>query len=83
MRLAHAYNRVWQMTITRLRAEGEKWNLWHRKNRWSGKKSYFPKKYRNRVVIKFDETADYTINQVIMREYHRTAPPPTPTDAPT
>ena len=41
-RMTRAHNRVWQMTITRLRAEGERWKKWHRINVGSGCKSYYP-----------------------------------------
>jgi hypothetical protein len=69
MRVDRAHNRVWQMLITRLRAEGERWRLWHKINEGSGKKSYFPKKYQDRKVIAFTETAEYTINPRILRAY--------------
>ena len=69
MRIDRAYNRVWQMTITRLRAEGEKWRLWHKINVGSGKRSYFPEKFQNRRVIVFTETAEYTINSSIFEAY--------------
>ena len=72
MRVERAYNRMWQMVITRLKAEGEKWNLWHRRNRHSGKKSWFPKKYQQKIVMKFTDTAEYTINPRILREYEST-----------
>ena len=72
--LEHAYNRIWQMTITRLRAEGEKWNLWHRLNHHSGKKSYFPKKFQQRTVMSLDEKANYWINPEILAEYDKTKP---------
>ena len=70
MRLGSAYNRVWQMTITRLRAEGERWKLWHRINEGSGKKSYYPEKFWERQVMRFlDHTADYEIHPHIMQAY--------------
>ena len=72
--LPRAYNRVWQMTITRLRAEGEKWNLWHRMNENTGNKSFFPLEYRERGVIRFDEAANYIINPEILAEYENTRP---------
>ena len=69
MNIGRALNRVWQMTITRLRAEGEKWRKWHKINSGSGKKSYFPEKYQDRRVIRFNEDAEYTINSNIFRAY--------------
>ena len=64
-----AMNRVWQMTITRLRAEGEKWRKWHKVNVGSGKRSYFPKKYQDRKVIRFNDQAEYTIASDILLAY--------------
>ena len=39
MTLKRAYNRVWQMTISRLKAEGERWRHWHKVNVSSGNNS--------------------------------------------
>jgi hypothetical protein len=69
MKIDRAFNRVWQMTITRLKAEGEKWRKWHQINKGSGRKSHYPKKYRDRKVMTFSEEAEYTIHPEIMRAY--------------
>ena len=69
MNIGRALNRVWQMTITRLRAEGEKWRKWHKVNVGSGKRSYFPKKYQDRKVIRFNDQAEYTIASDILLAY--------------
>ena len=53
IRLDRAYNRVFQMTISRLKANGEKWLLWARKNAHTGLKSVIPEDKRERTVIKF------------------------------
>ena len=70
MRLDRALNRVWQMLITRLRAEGETWRLWHRINVNSGRQSFFPQKFQDRKVIKFNDIAEYTIHPIIFRAYN-------------
>jgi hypothetical protein len=83
MDVGRALHRVWQMTITRLRAEGEKWRRWHVINVGSGRKSYFPKKYQDRKVITFDEYANYKINSLILGAYEITKPKPTNSPIPT
>ena len=70
MRLDQALNRVWQMLITRLRAEGEKWRIWHRINANSGKQSFFPHKFQDRRIIIFNDVAEYTIHPLIFRAYN-------------
>ena len=69
MRLDQALNRVWQMLITRLKAVGEKWRIWHRINANSGKPSFFPRKFQDRRIIKFNDVAEYTIHPLIFRAY--------------
>ena len=63
-----------RMTITRLRAYGERWNLWSRINRNTGNKSVFPKDKRDRKVVVLTANAEYTAAGPIIREYTRTKP---------
>ena len=72
--LPRAHNRTMQMTITRLRAYGEKWSLWTRINTHTGNKSVFPEKHRLRTVIKMEEDSSYHIAPRILNEYTRTKP---------
>ena len=72
-RMTRAHNRVWQMTITRLRAEGERWKRWHRINVGSGCKSYYPEQLREKKVMTFlNHKAEYKIHPRIMQAYHTT-----------
>ena len=50
--MQRALNNTMRMTITRLRAYGERWNLWSRINRNTENKSVFPKDKRDRKVVK-------------------------------
>ena len=74
LHLDRAYNRVFQMTISRLKANGEKWLLWARKNAHTGQKSVIPEDKRERTVIKFSPFGDYTVSATLMAEYTRTKP---------
>ena len=67
-----ALNRVWQMTITRLKAEGHRWRSWHLLNINTGNKSHIPRKYQDRIVIRCDHDAEYEINAHIWNAYHDT-----------
>ena len=70
-RMTRAHNRVWQMTITRLRAEGERWKKWHRINVGSGCKSYYPEQLREKKVMTFlNHKAEYKLHPRIMQAYY-------------
>ena len=71
LNLDHAYKRTLQMCITRLRAYGEKWLLWCRKNKYTGNKCIIPVDKQDRVVIAQDMLGAYTINGAFFTELNR------------
>ena len=70
--LKHAYHRTIQMTITRLKAHGEKWKHWATQNRHTSKKSIIPEQKRERTVICHTAEGKYTINEELFTEHKRT-----------
>ena len=60
--LEKAFNRTLQMTISRLKANGEKWLLWAQKNHHTGLKSVIPEDKREKTVITFSMFGEYTVS---------------------
>ena len=75
LNLKHAYARVVQMIISRLKAEGQKWFRWRTKitNIRENKAKTFPKRYQKRKLLTTDKEAQYTLNPVLYREFGRIA----------
>ena len=69
--LTAAYKRTMQVTITRLKAYGEKWKMWSQKNRHTSLKSAIPLDKQERKVIAQDILGDYTINPRFLAEFDR------------
>ena len=69
--LQRAYKRTLQLTISRLRAYGEKWKLWCDKNRHTGLKSIIPVDKRDRTVIEQDMEGDYQLHPILIQEFTR------------
>ena len=69
--LQRAYKRTLQLTISRLRAYGEKWKLWCNKNRHTGLKSIIPVDKRDRTVIEQDMEGDYQLHPILIQEFTR------------
>jgi len=71
--LENAYKRTIQMTISRLKAQGVKWYRWYSKTRYIQlqKRKPFPKRYRTRILIKTTRTAEFTINEELLKEYDK------------
>ena len=66
-----AYTRLMAMNISRLKAYGERWLRWVRKNKNTGNRSYIPRKHQNKKVIQQDGAGNYLINQIFYDEYKR------------
>ena len=71
LNLEYAYYRTVQMTITRVKAYGEKWKLWCIKNRNTGLKCLIPLDKRDRTVLYQDLLGDYTISDALLKEFER------------
>ena len=71
LNLGYAYKRTLKMCITRLRAYGEKWLLWSRKNHNTSMKSIIPVNRRDRTVIRQEILGTYSISQVFFDEHER------------
>ena len=71
LKLEYAYKRTLQMCITRLRAYGEKWLLWSRKNQNTSMKSVIPENKRDRTVIRQGMLGEYHIAQAFFDEHER------------
>ena len=71
LNLEYAYKRTLQMCITRLRAYGEKWLLWSRKNQHTSMKSVIPEDKRDRTVIRQEMLGMYHISQAFFDEHTR------------
>ena len=71
LKLEYAYKRTLQMCITRLRAYGEKWLLWSRKNQNTSMKSVIPVNKRDRTVIRQEMLGTYHIAQAFFDEHER------------
>ena len=69
--LQRAYKRTLQLTISRLRAYGEKWKLWCNKNKHTGLKSIIPVDKRDRTVIEQDMEGDYQLHPILTQEFTR------------
>lgn len=87
--IAHAYHRTIQLTISRLKAHGERWKDWCILNRKTSKKSIIPLDKRDRKVITHTPEGTYTINQKLFDEHKLTKknnraykPPQTPAPPP-
>ena len=71
LNLEYAYKRTLQICITRLRAYGEKWLLWSRKNQHTSMKSVIPEDKRDRTVIRQEMLGTYHISQAFFDEHTR------------
>ena len=69
--LESAYRRMLEMNISRLKAYGERWLKWVRKDRHTGNKSKIPERHQDKRVIRQDEDGIYRINQIFYDEYTR------------
>ena len=71
--LENAYRRTIQMTISRLKAQGVKWYRWYSKTRYIQlqKRKPFPRRYRKRILMTTTGTAEFTINEELLKEYDR------------
>ena len=71
LKLKHAYARVVLMSISRLKAQGQKWYRWYSRTRGISehKVKEFPKRYRKRRLMTTTATADYEISDVLLQEY--------------
>ena len=67
--LKAAVLRVWQMVITRLKAEGFKWRQWNLINENTGNKSRIPEEHQNKIVINCDRFGEYHINPLIFKAH--------------
>ena len=59
------------MNISRLKAYGERWLRWARKNKNTGNKSYIPERHQNKKVLRQDGEGKYVINTIFYDEYKR------------
>ena len=66
-----AYTRVISMNISRLKAYGERWLRWARKNKNTGNKSYIPERHQNKKLLRQDGEGKYVINTIFYDEYKR------------
>ena len=66
-----AYRRMLEMNISRLKAYGERWLKWVRKNRHKGNKSKIPERHQDKRVIRQDKDGVYQINKIFYDEYTR------------
>ena len=73
LKLKHAYARTILMTISRLKAQGQKWHRWYSRIRGIStlKVKKFPKRYRKRRLMTTTASAEYKINDILLREYNR------------
>ena len=70
LNLKHAYARVILMSISRLKAQGQKWYRWYSRTRGISehKLKPFPRRYRKRRLMTTTATAEYEISDVLLRE---------------
>ena len=71
LNLEYAYYRTLQMTITRVRAYGEKWRLWCVRNKYTSLKCIIPVDKRDRTVIDQDMLGDYSIAPDLLSEFQK------------
>ena len=71
LNLEYAHYRTLQMTITRVKAYGEKWRMWCIKNKNTGLKCIIPLDKRDRVVIDQDMLGEYTVSGMLIKEFER------------
>ena len=73
MNLKNAYARTILLTISRLKAQGQKWYRWFSKTKNISEHKFkiFPVKYRKRRLITTQRDAAYNINPTLIREYER------------
>ena len=71
LKLKHAYARVVLMSISRLKAQGQKWYRWYSRTRGISehKVKTFPRRYRKRCLMTTTATAEYEISDALLREY--------------
>ena len=71
LKLKHAYARVILMSISRLKAQGQKWYRWYSRTRGISehKLKPFPRRYRKRRLMTTTATAEYEISDILLREY--------------
>jgi len=66
-----AYTRFIAMNISRLKAYGERWLRWVRKNKNTGNKSYIPERHQDKKVLRQSGGGKYVINPIFHDEYKR------------
>ena len=73
LRLKSTYARLVLMTISRLKAQGEKWYRWYSRTKGISqhKVKRFPVRYRNRRLITTQGDASFKINTDLLREYEQ------------
>ena len=71
LNLKHAYARLVGLTISRLKASGQKWYRWYSRTRGHKKVKQFPQKLRKRKLINTTATAQYSINKELYKEFDR------------
>ena len=54
------------MTISRVKAYGEKWLLWFRRTDHTSRSQLVPEKHQSYKLIKVTPTAEYTIAQELL-----------------
>ena len=71
LKLKHAYARVVLMSISRFKAQGQKWYRWYSRTRGISepKVKKFQRRYRKRRLMKTTSTAEYEVSDVLLREY--------------
>ena len=66
-----AYARTLQLLISRLKANGTFWYKWYSRTKGTTHPKQFPKKYQNRKLLKTNNTAQFRINPIILKELHK------------
>ena len=66
-----AYARTLQLLISRLKANGTYWYKWYSRTKGTTHPKQFPKKYQNRKLLKTNNTAQFKINPIILKELHK------------
>ena len=70
--LNKALRRTLAMVISRVKAYGEKWNLWYRKTRLTSRHRKVAVRYQNYKLIKLTDEADYEVSQELTRAFDQT-----------
>ena len=69
--LKRALKRTLAMTISRVKAYGEKWLKWFRRTCHSSRSKLIAEKHKNYKMIKVSDTAEYTIAQELLDAYRQ------------